>query len=55
MGSEAPGVVAPWLPIMPFVILFGLSMDYHMLLLNRIKEAYDQGMGTRRPCPRESG
>ena len=30
---------------MPFVILFGLSMDYHMLLLNRIKEAYDKGQG----------
>ena len=45
MGSEAPGVVAPWLPIMLFVILFGLSMDYHMLLLNRIKEAYDKGQG----------
>ena len=28
-----------------FTILFGLSMDYHMLLLNRIKEAYDQGHG----------
>ena len=26
-------------------ILFGLSMDYHMLLLNRIKEAYDEGHG----------
>ena len=45
LGSEAPGVVAPWLPIMLFTILFGLSMDYHMLLLNRIKEAYDQGHG----------
>ena len=45
LGSEAPGVVAPWLPIMLFVILFGLSMDYHMLLLNRIKEAYDKGQG----------
>ena len=30
---------------MLFVILFGLSMDYHMLLLNRIKEAYDKGQG----------
>ncbi len=45
LGSEAPGVIAPWLPIILFAILFGLSMDYHMLLLNRIKEAYDHGLG----------
>ena len=30
-------------PLFLFAILFGLSMDYHMLLLSRIKEAYDQG------------
>ena len=45
LGSEAQGAVAPWLPLILFTILFGLSMDYHMLLLNRIKEAYDQGHG----------
>ena len=45
LGSESPGVIAPWLPLILFAILFGLSMDYHMLLLNRIKEAYDQGLG----------
>jgi len=45
LGSEAPGVIAPWLPLILFAILFGLSMDYHMLLLNRIKEAYDLGHG----------
>ena len=45
LGSEAPGAIAPWLPLILFSILFGLSMDYHMLLLNRIKEAYDQGHG----------
>ncbi len=33
------------MPIILFAIVFGLSMDYHMLLLNRIKEAYDQGHG----------
>ena len=43
LGSEATGVIAPWLPLFMFAILFGLSMDYHMLLLSRIKEAYDQG------------
>ena len=45
LGSEAPGVIGPWMPIILFAIVFGLSMDYHMLLLNRIKEAYDQGHG----------
>ena len=43
LGSEATGVIAPWLPLFMFAILFELSMDYHMLVLNRIKEAYDQG------------
>jgi uncharacterized membrane protein YdfJ with MMPL/SSD domain len=45
LGSDAPGVVGSWLPIILFAIVFGLSMDYHMLLLNRIKEAYDKGHG----------
>ncbi len=45
LGSDAPGVIAPWLQMILFTILFGLLMDYHMLLLNRIREAYDQGHG----------
>ena len=43
LGSEASGVIESWLPLFLFGILFGLSMDYHMLLLSRIKELYDQG------------
>ena len=43
LGSESTGVIEPWLPMFLFAILFGLSMDYHMLLLNRIKESYDEG------------
>jgi uncharacterized membrane protein YdfJ with MMPL/SSD domain len=43
LGFEATGRVAPWLPLFLFTILFGLSMDYHMLLLGRIKEAHDAG------------
>ncbi len=43
LGSEAPGVIGAWMPVILFTIVFGLSMDYHMLLLNRIKEAYDEG------------
>ncbi|MCH9018510.1 MAG: MMPL family transporter, partial [Chloroflexi bacterium] len=45
LGSQSTGVIEPWLPMFLFAILFGLSMDYHMLLLNRIKEAYDKGHG----------
>ena len=45
LGSEAPGVIGSWMPVILFAIVCGLSMDYHMLLLNRIKEAYDQGHG----------
>ena len=35
-----------WLPIFLFVILFGLSMDYHVFILSRVKEAVDRGMKT---------
>ena len=44
LGSESSGVVLSWLPLFLFAILFGLSMDYHMLMLSRVKEAYDQGL-----------
>jgi uncharacterized membrane protein YdfJ with MMPL/SSD domain len=36
----------PWVPIFLFVILFGLSMDYHVFILSRIREAYDRGATT---------
>ena len=36
--------VAPWIPLFLFVILFGLSMDYHVFILSRIREAVDRGM-----------
>ena len=35
-----------FLPLFLFVILFGLSMDYHVFILSRIREAYDRGMKT---------
>ncbi len=38
---EAP-VIESWLPLFLFAILFGLSMDYHVFLLSRIKERYDE-------------
>jgi RND superfamily putative drug exporter len=38
--------VASWLPLFLFVVLFGLSMDYHVFILSRIREAYDRGAPT---------
>ena len=38
------GGIAPWIPLFLFVILFGLSMDYHVFILSRIREAVDGGM-----------
>ncbi len=46
LGMRATGAVAAWLPLFLFVVLFGLSMDYHVFILTRIREAYDGGMST---------
>ena len=46
LGFSRTGGVAPWLPVFLFVILFGLSMDYHVFILSRIKELVDGGMST---------
>ncbi|MCW3818372.1 MMPL family transporter [Micromonospora sp. DR5-3] len=43
-----PGAIVNWLPLFLFVILFGLSMDYQVFILSRIREAYDSGMSTER-------
>jgi uncharacterized membrane protein YdfJ with MMPL/SSD domain len=47
LGFTSIGGVTSWLPLFMFVILFGLSMDYHVFILSRIKEAHDRGMSTR--------
>ena len=41
-GFEEVPVIESWIPLFLFAILFGLSMDYHVFLLSRIKERYDQ-------------
>jgi len=46
LGFTSNGGIASWLPIFMFVILFGLSMDYHVFILSRVREAYDRGMST---------
>jgi RND superfamily putative drug exporter len=39
-----PGVIEAFIPLFIFTILFGLSMDYHVFILTRIKEARDRGL-----------
>jgi RND superfamily putative drug exporter len=46
LNFHTNGGIASWLPIFMFVILFGLSMDYHVFILSRVREAYDRGMRT---------
>jgi uncharacterized membrane protein YdfJ with MMPL/SSD domain len=46
LGFESTGAIEPWLPLFLFVILFGLSMDYHVFILSRVREAFDGGMTT---------
>jgi RND superfamily putative drug exporter len=46
LGFRSIGGVISWLPLFLFVVLFGLSMDYHVFILTRIREAADSGMTT---------
>jgi RND superfamily putative drug exporter len=46
LGFEFTGGIDPFLPILLFVILFGLSMDYHVFILSRVREGYDNGLST---------
>jgi putative drug exporter of the RND superfamily len=42
LGFDAFGAIEVWVPVVVFVFAFGLSMDYEVFLLSRIKEAYDE-------------
>ena len=46
LDFNSNGGIAAWLPMFLFVILFGLSMDYHVFILSRIREYYDRGLST---------
>jgi putative drug exporter of the RND superfamily len=54
-----PGPIAAFLPLFLFVILFGLSMDYHVFILSRIREEHERGLDTheaiRRGITRSAG
>jgi len=43
LGFSSTAGIDPVVPLLLFVILFGLSMDYHVLVLGRIRELYDRG------------
>ncbi|MEU6281904.1 MMPL family transporter [Streptomyces sp. NPDC047028] len=47
VGAEGVGAIVTWLPLFLFVILFGLSMDYHVFVVSRIREARARGRSTR--------
>ncbi|MFE3151463.1 MMPL family transporter [Streptomyces sp. NPDC059218] len=47
IGSEGVGAIESWMPLFVLVVLFGLSMDYHVFVVSRIREARDRGLTTR--------
>ncbi|MFI5883088.1 MMPL family transporter [Streptomyces sp. NPDC051554] len=47
VGAEGVGAIVTWLPLFLFVILFGLSMDYHVFVVSRIREARLRGRSTQ--------
>jgi anti-anti-sigma factor len=46
LGFESIDGIVSWLPLFLFVLLFGLSMDYHVFILTRVREAFDRGLPT---------
>jgi RND superfamily putative drug exporter len=47
LDFRASGGITNWMPLFLFIILFGLSMDYHVFVLSRIREARDGGLTTK--------
>ena len=52
LGFHSNGAVVTWLPLFLFTVLFGLSMDYHVFILSRIKELVDRGVPTEEAVER---
>jgi uncharacterized membrane protein YdfJ with MMPL/SSD domain len=48
LGFKSDGAIESWLPIFLFVVLFGLSMDYHVFILSRVRELWERGMPTEK-------
>jgi RND superfamily putative drug exporter len=47
LGFTSNGGVVTWLPLFLFVVLFGLSMDYHVFVVSRIRESVADGLSNR--------
>ena len=47
LGFTSYGAIVPWIPLFLFVFLFGLSMDYHVFILSRIRELRANGARTK--------
>jgi RND superfamily putative drug exporter len=47
LGFRSTGALINWIPLFTFVVLFGLSMDYHVFVISRIREAAERGLPTR--------
>ncbi|WP_326564360.1 MMPL family transporter [Micromonospora peucetia] len=47
LGFTSMGAIVTWLPLFLFVVLFGLSMDYHVFVVSRIREGVQAGMSNR--------
>jgi RND superfamily putative drug exporter len=52
LGFTSNHAITSWLPMFLFVVLFGLSMDYHVFILSRIKELRDGGLPTEQAVSR---
>ncbi len=52
LGFHSDGAIVAWLPLFLFAVLFGLSMDYHVFILSRIKELVDRGATTEEAVER---
>ncbi|WP_051795181.1 MMPL family transporter [Streptomyces sp. NRRL S-87] len=48
LDFTSTGAIASWVPLFLFVFLFGLSMDYHVFVVSRIREGHDRGLSTDR-------
>jgi RND superfamily putative drug exporter len=52
LGFTSTGAVINWVPLFTFAVLFGLSMDYHVFVISRIREAAAEGLSTREAVKR---
>jgi putative drug exporter of the RND superfamily len=52
LGFHSDGGIVTWLPLFLFAVLFGLSMDYHVFIVSRIKELADRGATTEQAVER---